>query len=391
MTSLWPLRVNVKLVDLVCRDEGDGWGSAEPYLWTAFFKIDGSTVAINPDLSMSGTAQIAFGPGSHGNLGDDDVDAGDVVPIPATIGEWTGQLKAIPLPYPLSDLLPAVSGMVGFICVVMEEDWVSDEGAEAGHQAFNATIQSAFDTLINSNTLIDLLDPNAAVAQLGNLMNSFKDGIVEAIKDKQSTIENLLSWLNPDDMIGLYMETFTQAELLKWGFESFFGDLENEGSWRVRGQITSAEIPTIARISEVAPGVLRKAFRREVETIWSQDGANGLRQWSAAIEPLWPEVAHHLRLEKESWDHAQRAGVAAAEAIVKKSPIPDEAWETAETILSSVGNLRSRKGRILSSRLSEMMKRMRGRTLEEALHILRSTPPPKYRREKAKSERARHD
>jgi hypothetical protein len=36
------LRVWMKLDNIRCYDEGDGWGDAEPYLWTVFFKIDGA-------------------------------------------------------------------------------------------------------------------------------------------------------------------------------------------------------------------------------------------------------------------------------------------------------------------------------------------------------------
>ena len=64
-------------------DEGDGWGSAEPYLWTVFFLVDGSTISVNSGLTLSGDATMHFTPGSHGNLPNDDVDAGAPTCLPA--------------------------------------------------------------------------------------------------------------------------------------------------------------------------------------------------------------------------------------------------------------------------------------------------------------------
>jgi hypothetical protein len=83
------LRVWMKLGHIHCYDEGDGWGDAEAYLWTVYFKIDGDGVALTDDLKLSGTAPVVTTPGSHGNLGTSDVNAGDDVPILSAIGEWS--------------------------------------------------------------------------------------------------------------------------------------------------------------------------------------------------------------------------------------------------------------------------------------------------------------
>jgi hypothetical protein len=41
--------VNIMLRNIHCSDEGDGPGSAEPYLWTVFFKVDGDTASAVSD------------------------------------------------------------------------------------------------------------------------------------------------------------------------------------------------------------------------------------------------------------------------------------------------------------------------------------------------------
>jgi hypothetical protein len=54
-----------------------------------FFKIDGDGVALTDALKLSGSATVVTTPGSHGNLGTSDVDAGDDVSIPSALGEWS--------------------------------------------------------------------------------------------------------------------------------------------------------------------------------------------------------------------------------------------------------------------------------------------------------------
>ncbi len=82
-----PLPTTVKLSSIHCRDEADGIGNAEPYLWTIFFKIDGETIKHTPgQFVLNGNAVFKFGPGSHENLGTHAVDPGDTVQIPPAIG-----------------------------------------------------------------------------------------------------------------------------------------------------------------------------------------------------------------------------------------------------------------------------------------------------------------
>lgn len=151
------LNLTLQLDHIHCFDEGDGWGNAEPYLWTVFFKIDGTTCQVTEDLRLSGTATVITTPGSHGNLGTTDVDAGDDVSIPEPIGLFQTTLKPIPTPASLSGLVPDVPGVAGVACILMEEDNVSDDGAEAGHAALNAGVRNALDQIIATRTFTNRL------------------------------------------------------------------------------------------------------------------------------------------------------------------------------------------------------------------------------------------
>jgi hypothetical protein len=103
------LETLISLDRLHCHLEGDGFGEGEPYLWTAFFKIDGDTVEVDarsPDdplvhkhlYLLRGPCTFVATPGSHDNLGVTGVHAGDDVLIPAAVGRRAFTLRPIPFP-----------------------------------------------------------------------------------------------------------------------------------------------------------------------------------------------------------------------------------------------------------------------------------------------------
>src|SRR5262249_45587291 len=145
------LNVSINLDRIHAYDEGDGWGDAEPYLWTVFFKIDGDTMMLNDSLRLVGTPVVVGTPGSHGNLGTNDVNEGDNVAIPEAIGYWQSLLKPIPVAESIKPLVgDDLPGVIGVVTVLMEQDNVSDEGAEAGHQALNAGVLNALEQIVAS-------------------------------------------------------------------------------------------------------------------------------------------------------------------------------------------------------------------------------------------------
>ncbi len=117
------IHLKTQLVDILCRDEADGIGNAEPYLWPVFFKIDGDSFAVDA-VGLIGFPTIIATNGNHGNLGDTDVDQGDRVVIPEALGTQTTLLKPIPVNDPtlrmvIGDDLP---GIAGAVVVLMEQD-----------------------------------------------------------------------------------------------------------------------------------------------------------------------------------------------------------------------------------------------------------------------------
>src|SRR5437867_1913800 len=143
-----PVTVEFNLLNIHCFDEGDGPGSAEPYVWSAFFKIDGETCHVGSDLKLHGTATVHGTPGNHGDLatnGNNEVSAGQIVIVPDALGHF----RTMMLPIPLQGSKDInFGGVVGCVAILAEEDSTPDNAVAAGHAALNEALQKALNNLI---------------------------------------------------------------------------------------------------------------------------------------------------------------------------------------------------------------------------------------------------
>ncbi len=239
------LHVVVHLHRIHCYMEGDGWGSAEPYLWSIFFKIDGTTVQQDPNnpFALVGGAEFYFGPGSHGNLSSHDVDPGDSVSA-GPAGVWQTKLSRITVYNPFQKTTAAAPGIVGAVFVLMEENAISDSDAEAGHKALNAYVQKRINEFVLALDLFELtveanklaieegLSSSEALekvlkARVGELKDALADGakaeIKKAIKGELNIFQKLLAFFDADAMIGNHAVTYSLDEILDWPAKTVFG------------------------------------------------------------------------------------------------------------------------------------------------------------------------
>lgn len=234
------LDVQLRLNNLHCFDEGDGIGSAEPYLWTVFFKIDGDTARVNPGLSLEGTATVLGTPGNHGNLPNHDVDPGENVPIPAVIGQFNTRLRPIPLEQPVGKVTE-VGGVMGVITVLMEEDNTKNSAVARGHEALNRAVQDSLNALIPT---LNFFHPEPTPEEIEAMKQKIASAVANAIKDGVSVWDWLKGFGNMDDKIGSEVFRFSQADLESAGL----GGLDirrrfrNEGDWEIQGRVTAAVV-----------------------------------------------------------------------------------------------------------------------------------------------------
>lgn len=231
------LDVKLKLNNLHCFDEGDGIGSAEPYLWTVFFKIDGDTTQVNTSLALQGTATVVGTPGNHGDLPNHDVDPGENVPIPASLGEFNTRLKPIPLQQPIGGF-KEVGGVMGVITVLMEEDNTPNSAIAKGHNALNKAVQDSLNALIPT---LNFAHQEPSDAEIEAMKKKIGDTVTKAIKDDVSVWDWLGGFGNMDDKIGSEVFRFSHKQLEALGVSgiSFQQRFKNEGDWQLEGRVTA--------------------------------------------------------------------------------------------------------------------------------------------------------
>jgi hypothetical protein len=249
------LDVHLKLNNLHCFDEADGRGSAEPYLWTVFFKIDGDTAVVNPSLALQGTATVVTRPGNQRDLPNHDVDPGETVPIPPILGEFNTQLKPIPLLAPINGATH-VGGVVGVIAVLMEEDNTRNSSIAKGHAALNKAVQDALNALIPT---LKFGHQEPTDAEIEAMKKKIGDTVTSAIKNDVSIFDWLGGFGDMDDRIGSEVFRFSHGQLEARGISGI--DIKkrfkNEGDWELNGRVTAVPVgrPTTGSLHVTLSGI----------------------------------------------------------------------------------------------------------------------------------------
>ncbi len=242
--------VRVQIPDIFCREEADGIGDAEPYLWPVLFKIDGDNYVVARGLT--GNPFIAIKHGDHGNLADTDVDAFALVRVPEALGVFETTLWPIPVVDPtyravLGDDLP---GIVGIVAVLMEQDGWPDELATTGYAALVDAVQLGVAKFVTKYqhrpappTPNDVADEIEALKAMATKMVS------GAIKEKMGGDVFVFGTAgNNDDTLGaeawyVNQDQLTAKSLIE--FQRTWTDDETKGcgEWRIRVLFRNLDAP----------------------------------------------------------------------------------------------------------------------------------------------------
>lgn len=387
------LKVTFNLDRLICYEEADGWGSAEPYMWTVFFKIDGTTCKLNDGLMLEGSATIFTTPGSHGNLGDSDVDEGDSILIPSAIGIQEMTLTPIPVPDFVKQLgTDDVTAIAGCIVVLMEEDNVSDDGAEAGHRALNTAIQNALNSLIPT---LGFTRQEISEEDINTLTSQIQSKVEDAVKNQQNFFENIWSWLNSDDTIGTVVWKFSGDSLLnqnpvalqhRWPNETQKSN--DNGDWEVFGNINTEELPACpAEVVKVIVDLLfgDSSSKQSMQALYDfrnkeMKKYNGLGLWWQIAQ----RNSYYLKHALKNKEVANEAISLFKEIPVilknKEKPITNDHFNSAMKVLNHILtiNAKDRQSRKDIKRSVDALHILKGKSPNQIFDALTKVRPARY-------------
>lgn len=257
--------IRLKLQQLRCHDKPDGWTNGEPYLWNIFFKIDGTCVTLSDNFRLEGKPMYHFSKGSQGNLHARNLESGGMVPIPDEVGEWKTMLLPITVPH----FEAKISGVVGLVSVLIEQNLVSSSGAEAGHEAFNKYVVEALDTVVRGfdPKRIDINNVDKSIKdyfdeQVRKYTENISNLVSQAVTNSQNILQNFLSLVKKDMVIGYRIWDFTASQIELQGGELPFShrwETTKMGDWELKGRIY-AEVE-----SDAANALKRRRSKEEEE------------------------------------------------------------------------------------------------------------------------------
>jgi hypothetical protein len=341
-------------------------------------------------------------PGSHRNLNRDDVDAGDTVFIPAELGLFADSVLPIPVAPSLQPILGEdVPGFFGVVVVLMEEDNVTDDGAEAGHQALNAAVHSAIDKVLQSlgadHTMITQED-------IDSVTKGIDDTVSDAIRAQQNIFEDIWSWLNADDQIGNKTFVFNQDQFVtpdqpdqRVGSLGFSERWKSNGDWEIHGAMALTEpCPANSAASILAGkgsestflGASPAKFSKQLSAMRSfRDNHfrqyNGLQDWWSLVDRNTPQIAYLMMRDARVRRSAAEL-LKGIDGILSNldAPLPKEFLTHAQRLTDLARKSDLRRLRLDASRADELLQALKpGSTGQEALKLLTQLSPRRYPRE----------
>lgn len=381
-----PVHVRIELDRIRCHDTGDGWGDAEPYLWSAFFKVDGDSVVLGDDLLLRGTATIVPTPAGHSHLGDADVHAEDDLEIPPAIGQFQTTLTPIAVPDRVRDLgVEQVGGVAGIAVVLIEED-AAGLGVEREHAALDRFVRQTIDDLIPN---LGIADPDATADDIRGFSRTAQLAVAGALEGAHGPGGRFVRRLRSDRQIGHAVWTFTHERLTHDVPISFSQRWRTDGDWEIFGEANAtstcpadAVIETLRTLGVLQADEARLAFAGAREFRKHPfSGQHALGTWWDLAARNGPAIATILRrnpaLTRRS---AQTLFGELCSAILNDGPLPDEFIKNAGRLLESFVHAGPRQLRIDAKAALAILPALQGLSPSQAIGVLREQPPTRKRR-----------
>jgi hypothetical protein len=270
-------------------------------------------------------------------------------------------LKPIPVP---SDLKPIggddLGGVIGVVVVLMEEDNVTDDGAQAGHAALNSAVQNALDDIIATlgfgHTDITDDDINAYLSKM-------QQAISNAVEAEQNFFENIWSFLNADDLIGSRVFYFKHDHLAGGEVTDFSQRWRNEGDWELYGSVNASVACTAAAAAD-ANQILAELFGSAAEQMSAfrdqEFRHENMRAWWSLIDRNAPQLASAIRNDPNLAESAGSLFKLAAQLRDRQRPIADEQFDQPNEFCDGCTRPAAEKARLDASQMLSLLEHLRG-------------------------------
>ncbi|MCJ7825244.1 MAG: hypothetical protein MUP44_10115, partial [Anaerolineales bacterium] len=281
------------------------------------------------------------------------------------------------------DVPDDLPGFVGVAVVLMEEDSVTDDGAEAGHRALNNAIRDSIQQIIDTRNY-----DNAGVSEdeIDALTDGIDDKISHAIQSQQNIFEDIWAWLNKDDEIGHKVFVFDSDALAGQTSMALQKRWKSNGDWEIQGEL----IPSIVCPADAVASVLEATLAESRDVRYDRGGLQyfrdhemlryeGILQWWEMVKRnkgrILSLIMHDADIRDQVFDLFDSVQVLIQ---TPEQNIPEEVIDKTMRLVEKTRQSRSRRLRVDAGRVQEIAARMRGKTVREALQLMSDLPPARY-------------
>jgi hypothetical protein len=393
------LNLEIKLENIHCYDEADGWGLAEPYLWPVFFKIDGDSFAVQTGSGLIGFPVIESRNGHHENLGTDAVDAGDDVTIPESLGVWNSSLKPIPINDPLikSVIGDDLAGIAGVVVVLMEEDGWPDSLADTGYNALVNAVQLAVAKVAASFQKATEKPTKEEINAAIETVKSTASGTVhDAVKAAMSGWELLwyATFGDNDDRVGNEVWTVNHDDLEEDAIIDFSRRWENQeaedGDWGISGSFTGVSpcpADALARVLSASSDEHDSARRSGASIAEALAAMHefragdyrafpGLARWWRALQERTPDVVRLATQDEKTRAAIDRLFAALPGVLAAPDrPVAREHLQDLTAVLGAMSRSSPRLHRAFARRALAVVAELEGQSLRACIERVSVAQP----------------
>ena len=279
--------VGLAIDQLIATKVAESSGS-DPYLWTAFMKIDGATaraVATVTDsdgkrhvsVRLEGTAALGVMPDTAEQLSD-NVKPNELVWLPPQFGLFVTRLEPLPALVRMpggTELTLEVPSLIGGTVLLFEENATSDGVRAALHAEFVERAHAAAAEIMKKFALeVDLPPGSVDPAAVGKHADLEARRVVDALDFRPKWWELLPTWawntlttlnlggvFDPDDYVGHTYFAYSQDQIAGLlgepdNLATFEVDIATDDeAWKLRGYVQWRDAPMAVKVEPTRPSL----------------------------------------------------------------------------------------------------------------------------------------